>query len=214
MTTRFMKTAIVTASTVAIIAILLASPSLLSAGAQTATSTSSSSSSSGSSTSVTCQGPGGMGYGFPSSQGGGFAVGVPGQGFGPQQARADVSVGQKISFTSTSGNYFVVGDRSKNGTASGSLTFTVTGNLTEAYTLSISGTVVIGTTTLTISSGSGQMTPSATSISGQGTTTTSGAFVLQATARGSFVGTTSSVSLDIQSGSTEYIVLLSGTVQS
>lgn len=140
-------------------------------------------------------------------------AGGPGQGFGQQQARADVSVGQKISFTSTSGSYFVAGHRAENGTASGSLTFTVTGNLTQAYTLSISGTIVIGTTTLTISSGSGQMTPSATSISGQGTTTTSGAFVLQATARGSFVGTTSSVSLDIQSGSTEYIVFLNGSVQ-
>jgi hypothetical protein len=220
MTTRFMKTAIVTASTVAIIAILLASPSILAAGAQTATSTSSNSSSSGtstaSSTSVTCQGPGGMGPGFPSSQGGGLMAGGQGfgQGFGGRQSRADVSVGQKISFTSTSGHYFVVGNRAENGTASASLTFTVTGNLTEAYTLSISGTIVIGSTTYTISSGSGQMTPSATSISGQGTTSTSGAFVLQATARGSFVGTTSSVSLDIQSGSTEYLVSLSGSVQS
>ncbi len=140
-------------------------------------------------------------------------MGQGGPGFGNFQTRADVSVGTKITFTSTSGQYFVVGNRSENGTASGSLTFTVTGNLTEAYTLSISGGVVVGSTTSTISSGSGQMSPSASSISGQGTTTTSGAFILQGTARGSFVGNTATLSLDIQSGSTEYLVLLTGTVQ-
>lgn len=135
-----------------------------------------------------------------------------GPGFGQPPARADVSVGQTITFTSTSGQYFVAGHRSENGTASGTITFTVTGNLTEGFTLSISGKVVVGSTTYTISSGSAQMNPTASTISGQGATSPTGAYILQATARGSFVGSSASVSLDLQSGSTEYLVVLSGSV--
>jgi hypothetical protein len=107
----------------------------------------------------------------------------------------------------------VIGNTSENVAATGSLVFTVTGNLTEGYTLSITGSIVVGTTTYTISSGSAQMSPSATTISGQGSTSPTGAFILQGTSRGSFVGSTASVSLDLQSGSTEYIVFLNGTVQ-
>ena len=135
-----------------------------------------------------------------------------GPGFGQSQARADVTVGQTITFTSTSGQYYVVGHRSENGTASGSLVLTVTGNLTEGYTLSISGKVVVGSTTYAISSGSGQMSPTAASITGQGTTSSSGAFIMQGMARVSFVGSTATVSLDLQSGTTEYIIVLSGSV--
>jgi len=204
MTTRFAKTATVMAATIGIIAVLLAYPALTAASAQTATSASSTTAS------QTFVGPGPNGVGQGSWQGGGWMMGGP--GFGQPQTRADVSVGQTISFTSTSGQYVVVGHKGENGTASGSITFTVTGNLTQGYTLSISGKVVVGSTTYTISSGSGQMSPSAATISGQGATSPTGAFILQGTSRGSFVGTTASVSLDLQSGSTEYVVVLNGSV--
>ncbi len=194
------------AATIGIIAVLLAYPALSTASAQT--STSSSTSSSTASWTYVGQGPGGNGPG--PFGGGGWGMGGP--GFGQSFGRVSVPVGQTITFTSTSGQYFVVGHRSENGTASGSVVFTVTGNLTQGYTLSISGKVVVGSTTYTISSGSAQMNPSASSISGQGTTSSSGAFILQGTTRGSFVGTTATVSLDLQSGSTEYLVVLSGTV--
>ena len=128
------------------------------------------------------------------------------------EARASVSVGQTITFTSSSGQYFVVGHTSQNGTASGNLVFTVTGNLTQGFTLSISGKVVVGSTTYSVTSGSAQMSPSASTISGQGATSSSGSFILQGVSRGSFVGTTASVSLDLQSGSTEYIIVLNGAV--
>ena len=84
----------------------------------------------------------------------------------------------------------------------------MTGSLTAGDTLSISGTVVIDGTTYTISSGTAQMSPSATSISGQGATTPSGDFLLQASAHGSFVGSNGQVSLDLSNGTTEYLVSL------
>ncbi|MGA2199351.1 MAG: hypothetical protein ABSG45_05380 [Nitrososphaerales archaeon] len=207
MTTRFAKTAIVTASTIAIIAILLAYPALSTASAQTSTSASSTT---GSPTG-TAYPPWSDGFGFPPNQGGDRGMGGP--GFGQPQSKVTVPVGQTITFTSTSGQYVVVGTTSTNGTASGSLVFTVSNNLAEGYTLSITGSVVVGGTTYTISSGSAIMSPSATSMTGQGATSPTGAFILQGASRGSFVGTTASISLDLKSGSTEYMVLLNGTVQ-
>ncbi|MGD0636902.1 MAG: hypothetical protein ABSA72_02535 [Nitrososphaerales archaeon] len=199
------------AATIGIIAVLLAYPALSTASAQT--STTSSSTTTGSST-LTLP-PWGNGFGSPNGQGdnrGPWGPGMGGPGFGGPQGRVAVSVGQKITFTSTSGQYVVVGSTKTNGTASGSLVFTVSGNLTEGYTLSVSGSVVVGATTYTVSSGSAVLSPSATTISGQGTTSPTGSFILQGTSRGSFVGSTASVSLDLKSGSTEYLVLLNGSV--
>jgi hypothetical protein len=89
----------------------------------------------------------------------------------------------------------------------------VTGNLTEGYTLSLtSGSVTVAATTYTITSGTAQMNRGASSMTGQGTTSPTGEFILQATAHGSFVGSTAQVSLDLQSGSSEYIVSLTGTI--
>jgi hypothetical protein len=108
----------------------------------------------------------------------------------------------------------VVGSASDNGTASGTITFTVTGSLTAGDTLSISGTVVVAGTTYTISSGSAEMNPSASAVSGQGATTPTGEFLLQASAHGSFVGSNGQVSLDLSNGTTEYLVSLTGAVTS
>ncbi|MDG6904917.1 MAG: hypothetical protein JRN20_03930 [Nitrososphaerota archaeon] len=150
-----------------------------------------------------------MQYGSPDGPwNGGPGYGNPGI---YQQNAVNLNVGQKITVTSTSGLYYSVTDRTVNGTASGTFTFIVTGKLSTGYVLSISsGTLTINGFTYTVSSGSAQMTLSANSISGQGTTSSSGIFTIQAMAHGSFVGSTTSATVDFSNGTTEYNVFLSG----
>jgi hypothetical protein len=95
------------------------------------------------------------------------------------------------------------------------MTFTVTSKLSAGYTLSItSGNLVVGGTTYTISSGTAQTGPFADAITGQGTTTPTGTFLLKAFAGGSFAGTSGQLLLDLKAGSTEYAVALAGSVES
>jgi len=134
-----------------------------------------------------------------------------------------LTVGQVINITSTSGHFKVVSDSSKNGTASGTVAFTVTGKFASGYTLSITaGSLSVNGTTYTISSGSAQTGHYAHRMVGQGTTTVvgttsgtaaSGAFLMKATARGTFGGEYATMSLDLQSGTTEYAIFLVGTIQ-
>jgi len=153
----------------------------------------------------------------------------PGPGFGHEnrawagpssgplatQNTVDLTVGQTITVTSSQGAYFVMGTPSINGTASGTITFTITSELTQGYTLSItSGNIVVGGTTYAISSGTAQAGPFADSIIGQGTTTPTGTFLLRGLARGSFAGTTGQLFFDLKTGSTEYAVALTGAIQS
>ena len=183
---------------------LFASPYVLAATTSTSTPTTTTTSTSSNGVYTDWRGMGAEGFGPGSGR----------FGFGPQSAPT-LSVGQTITISSAQGEYYVAGTPSTNGTASGTITFTVTAKLTEGYTLSISsGSIVIGTTTYTISSGSAQMGRSASQITGQGTTTSSGQFLLQGSARGSFAGTTGQFFIDFQAGSTEYAVALAGTVQS
>jgi hypothetical protein len=136
-----------------------------------------------------------------------------GYGFGQQEA--NISVGQTFTLKSSQGRYTVVGNPSDNGTASGTLTFTVTSKLSGGFTLSVtSGSVTVAGATYTITSASAQMNRAASEITGQGSTSPSGQFLLQARASGSFVGSTGQVSLDLQSGSSEYLVTLTGSIQS
>jgi len=190
---------------IAIALALIASPYVFAATTATSTPTTTTTSTSSNNVYTNCQGMGAGRFGAP-----GF-----GQfGFGAQSAPS-LSVGQTITMASTQGEYYVVGSSNTNGTASGTITFTVTAKLTEGYTLSISsGSIAIGSTTYTISSGSAQMGRSASQITGQGTTSGSGQFLLRGSARGSFAGTTGQLSIDFQAGSTEYAVALVGTVQS
>jgi hypothetical protein len=155
------------------------------------------------------QGPG-FGRGFGRSN----LPGPPDRSFG-FPTTVNLTVGQTITITSSQGSFFVVGTPSDNGTASGTITFTVTSKLAEGYTLSItSGSLVVGGTTYTISSGTAQTGRSADVVSGQGTTTPTGQFLLQGLARGSFAGTTGQLHVDFKAGSTEYVVNLTGMVQS
>lgn len=216
MTSRTAKAATITAGVAVVLLALLAYSAIIApAAAQTATSTTATSTGTKSqSVSTNCTnmtwqgGPPQGGFTF------GNQHGIPGQGFGRGQSRVNVTVGTTIVLASTQGEYYVVGSPTKNGTASGTLTFTVTGSLSEGYTLTLtSGSIVVGGTTYTISSGTAQMSPAANSISGQGATTPSGEFILQASAHGSFVGSSGTVSLDLSAGTTEYLINLTTSVQ-
>jgi hypothetical protein len=182
---------------------LMASPWLI-AAAQTATTSTTTTSTPASSQNFNCQG---MAFGRGHGDGS--------WGFDQYYANAPaLSVGQTITLTSTQGAYYVMGS-STNGTASGTVTFTVTAKLTGGYTLSISsGTLTVAGTTYTISSGSAQAGLFATTIVGQGATSPTGQFLLRASAVGSFAGTTGHLFIDLQSGSTEYAVALAGTISS
>jgi hypothetical protein len=134
-----------------------------------------------------------------------------------------LTVGQVFTIASTQGHYYVVGDKSETGTASGTMTFTVTGKFAGGYSLSITtGSLDVNGTTYAVSSGSAESGPYAHHMVGQGTTAltgttsgsaASGAFLMRATARGTFGGEYATMSVDLQSGTTEYAVSLVGTVQ-
>jgi hypothetical protein len=125
------------------------------------------------------------------------------------------SNGQTITLTSTSGRFYVAGTNGKtNGTASGTLTFTVAGKLSGGYVLNIGGNLVVNGTTYNVASGSATMGLGGLGIQGQGTTSSSGSFIVRAQARGDFSGTTTAtVALDFSNGTTEYAVLLTSTIQ-
>jgi hypothetical protein len=148
--------------------------------------------------------------GFFGGRGGPLGGGPGGQG----QA-ATFSDGQTITLTSTKGSYFVVGTQGKtNGTASGTLTFTVDGKVTGGYVLNVGGSLTVNGTTYNVTSGSAAMGPGGAGIQGEGATSSSGSYILRATARGDFSGTTTAtVSLDFSNGTTEYAVLLTSTIQ-
>jgi hypothetical protein len=134
-----------------------------------------------------------------------------------------LSVGQVITFTSAQGRYYVVGDKAENGTASGTVAVTVTGKFAGGYSVSItSGSLSVNGTGYAITAGSAEIGPHAHRMVGQGTTTTvatsaggatSGAFLMRATAHGSFAGEYGTMSLDLQSGATEYVIFLAGSIQ-
>jgi hypothetical protein len=226
MTTKMTK-AVTVGALVATLAIMLAYSALIlpataaqAPSSTTATTTGTSSATSSTSAATTMNappGPGGGPGGVIIIQGG-QVRGGPGSGpFGGraqyQAEQVNMTVGQKITITSTKGEYVAIANHDDNGTASGTLTFTVSGKLAGGYTLSItSGSIVVNGTTYTVSSGSAQMDRSASQLEGQGTTSSSGAFIVTATAHGSFAGTTATMSLDLTNGSTEYLVALSGSI--
>lgn len=217
------KTATVAAVAVTLVAAMLAySAMVLPASAQTAATSSTSTSASNSNTAIASgqwggpQGPGGHAGPFQGGFPGGFqgGQGRDGPGRAPQLQQANLTVGQTITVTSTQGKFYVVGEANDTGTASGTVTFTVTGKLAAGYTLSITqGSLVVNGTTYTISSGSAQTDPAATTLTGQGATTPAGQFIIQADSSGSFAGTSATMSLDLGAGTTEYLVTLAGTVE-
>jgi len=138
------------------------------------------------------------------------------EGFPPFRGPpANLTVGQTIVLTSTNGSFRAVNDPSNNGTASGKLTLTVTGKLSQGYTFSItSGTISIEATQYTISSGSAQTGLAGNSLQGQGGISSSSEFMIRLQARGNLAGTEAHIQIDMNAGSTEYLVNLLATIQS
>jgi hypothetical protein len=189
-------------TTIAVIAALLAYPALL---ASASTGTPSTQTSAASSAQTYSTGSTLLASGLQ-ERGGGWEIAT--------QSQANLSVGQTITITSTQGEWVVVGNQAKNGTASGTLTFSVTGKFASGYTLSLtSGSFTVNGTTYTVSSGTAQLGSCANSLLGQGTTTPTGQFLIRAHAYGNFAGSSASAQLDFTNGTTEYLVSLSGTVQ-
>jgi len=125
----------------------------------------------------------------------------------------DLSVNQTITITSIQGSFKVIGDASQNGTASGTLIFNVTGNLTHGYTLELtSGTLSINGTSYALTSGSAESGPYAHYLVGQAYTS-NGELLMSGYATGNFGGAEAKILMDFSNGSTEYAVQLICTVQ-
>ncbi len=155
-----------------------------------------------------------QGMGFPPSFSNGGRQHFGGNFGALQGPPANLTIGQIITLTSTNGSFVEVDNPSDNGTASGTLALTVTGKLSEGYTFSISsGSFTISGTQYTISSGSAQTGLGGNNLQGQGSTSSSGDFLVQLQARGSLAGTNASVHVDLKTGSTEYMVNLLTSVQ-
>ncbi len=121
-----------------------------------------------------------------------------------------LTAGQTITFTSTNGKYVQIGTPTNTGTASGAVTFTVTGAFKGGYALSItSGSLAIGANNYAITSGSAEMGPYQAHLVGQGQTGSSGAFLVAAGAHANFAGKTyNTLRFDITVGGSEFGVVL------
>lgn len=90
----------------------------------------------------------------------------------PQYATLDriqLAPGQTITLTSVAGGYWVVGDRSVNGTASGTMTLQVSGAFRGGFALTVTGgSLDINNTTYAISAGSAELGPYGVHMVGQG----------------------------------------------
>jgi len=124
-----------------------------------------------------------------------------------------LTAGQTITFTSTNGKYVQIGAPTNAGTASGTVTFTVTAAFKAGYALSITaGSLTIGTNSYTVTSGSAEMGPYQAHLVGQGQTSGSGSFLVAAGAHARFGGSTyNTLRFDMTVGGTEYGVLLLAT---
>jgi hypothetical protein len=116
-----------------------------------------------------------------------------------------LSTGQTITLTSVAGGYWVVGDRNVNGTASGSMTLQVSGDLKGGYILSVTGgSFNINGATYTISSGSAELGPRGYYMVGNGQAGT-GQFLFLDRNLGKFGSTSYGVlRVDLKDGSSEF----------
>ncbi len=124
-----------------------------------------------------------------------------------------LTAGQTITLTSTAGGYWVVGDRNVNGTASGSMTLQVSGELTGGYILTVTGgSFNINGTTYAISSGSAQLGPRGLYMVGNGQAGTA-QFLFLDRNLGKFGNTNYGViRVDLKDGSSEFAARLLVTI--
>ena len=97
------------------------------------------------------------------------------------------------------------------GTASGTITLSVTGAYRNGYALSIgSGSLVINGTTYTIASGSAELGPWQAHLVGQGTFTSAepGSFLISGAAHASFFNSFDTLRFDVEANGVEYGVIL------
>ncbi len=129
--------------------------------------------------------------------------------------RIQLSPGQTITLASVAGGYWVVGDRSVNGTASGTITLQVSGALTGGYILSVTGgSLTINGTTYTVSSGSAELGPRGGYMVGQGQAG-SAQFLFLDRSLGKFGSTDYGVlRIDLKDGTSEFAARLLVTVSS
>ncbi|HLQ06286.1 MAG TPA: hypothetical protein VK126_00860 [Nitrososphaerales archaeon] len=127
--------------------------------------------------------------------------------------KIQLSVGQTITLTSVAGGYREVGNPAVNGTASGSMTLQVTGAFKGGYALTVTGgSLVIGGTTYTISSGSSELGPYGARMIGQGQAGTA-QFLFAGRDLGKFGSTNYGIlNVDLKDGSTEFAARLLVTV--
>ncbi len=127
--------------------------------------------------------------------------------------KIQLSVGQTFTLTSVAGGYWEVGNRTVNGTASGSMTLQVSGAFKGGYALTVTGgSLVIDGKTYTISSGSSELGPYGSRMIGQGQAGTA-QFLFAGRDLGKF-GTTNFgiLNLDLKDGSSEFAARLLVTV--
>ena len=122
-------------------------------------------------------------------------------------------VGQNITLTSVTGGYWVVGDRASNGTASGTITFQVTGAFARGYAVSVTGgSLSINGTTYNISSGSAELGPLGRAMVGQAQAG-SARFMFLDRNLGKFGSTSYGVvRVDLTNGSSEFAARLLVTI--
>ncbi|MFI5404852.1 MAG: hypothetical protein ACHQYR_03900 [Candidatus Gagatemarchaeaceae archaeon] len=127
-----------------------------------------------------------------------------------------LSTGQTFTLTSVAGGYHQVGDKSVNGTASGSLTVKVTGTFTGGYALSITGgSVSFNGTTYTVSSGSAELGRHGVYMVGQGQLGSSGQFLFEGRNIGRFGSADYGVlRIDLTNGAQEFGLRLLVTISS
>ncbi len=127
--------------------------------------------------------------------------------------KIQLTSGQTITLASVAGGYWVVGERAANGTASGTITLQVTGDLTAGYILSVTGgSISVNGTTYTVSSGSAELGPHALYIVGQGQAGTA-QFLFLDRNLGKFGNTDYGVlRVDLKDGSSEFAARLLVTI--
>ncbi len=125
-------------------------------------------------------------------------------------AKISFTSGQTITFTSTAGGYYVIGNPDTNGSATGTLTLKVNGVLQGGYVVSVTGgTINVGGTSYTITGGSSEAGPLGKHMVGQGTAGDGTFFLFREQSIGSF-GTTryGILRFDLSNGTAQYSVRL------
>jgi hypothetical protein len=127
--------------------------------------------------------------------------------------RIQLSAGQTITLTSVAGGYWVVGEPSTNGTASGTLSLQVSSGLTGGYILDVTGgTLNIDGTNYTISSGSALLGPYGAYMVGHGQAGTA-QFLFLDRDLGKFGSTNYGVlRVDLKDGASEFAARLLVTI--